>query len=94
VDFGVYERTAKYLRQAIFDVIGLADADRAVLEAAPYAEVYMSPRPPEKQDAGTVIVPYDIFAPKHDWYAFYTPQFDAVEVSGDKRSFTVRYKPD
>ena len=92
VDFGIYEKTAKYLRQAIFNIVELETAERDVLDAAPFEAVYLAPRPPEKQDFSKPIMSYDITTPKQDWYAFFTPKIVAVEISEDKRGFLLRYE--
>ncbi len=92
VDFSIYEKTARYLRLAIFDLIALEEPERLVLDSAPYNTVYLSPRPPEAQDFGKPVVPYDVTVPKQDWYAFYTPKVAEVKETADKRSFSVRYE--
>lgn len=91
VDFNIYEKSAQYFRQAIFDIVGLEAPERAVLGAVPFDTVYRAPRPPEQQDFGRPVDPYDVTTPKHDWYALYTPTFTKVEISDDERCFVVRY---
>ncbi len=92
VDFSVYEKTAQYFREAIFDIVALEAPERSVLDAAPFNAVYRVPRPPEQQDFGKPIDPYDIATKKQDWYAFYTPNFVAIEATDGGRGFVVRYE--
>jgi hypothetical protein len=50
VDFGIYEKTAQYIREAIFDIVGLGEPECSVLDAAPFNAIYLAPTPPEKSD--------------------------------------------
>ena len=92
VNFSLYEKTARYFREAIFDIVGLETSERAVLDAAPFDSVFLAPNPPEKQDFGRPPNPYGIIVPPHDWYSLFSPSVKSVEMREDERSFVVRYE--
>jgi ribosomal protein L37E len=93
--FANYERTGRYIREVIFDLIDLEAADRDVLGYAPYSTVYLPPDPPIHQDFISTPrpVPYQIPPPQpFDWYALnFKPKPKAVVLSADGLEYSVEY---
>ena len=94
VPFGAYEKVAKYVREAIFDLIDLDAESRAML-AGPYSSVYVSPTPPIKQGYNDDRPPRPYEIPPRPPYDYYTLDFKPTPISvtfnETTREFIVAY---
>jgi hypothetical protein len=96
VDLAVYDKTARYIREAIFNLIDFPSDSVSVLGAAPYSSVYESPEPPRQLGYNTdpPPQPYSITPPKpFDYYTLdFQPRPTGISLDKTGREFVVDYE--
>jgi hypothetical protein len=84
VAFTAYAATARYVRIAIFDLVGLEAQHRALIGAQPYNDVYQAPNPP-------MSILRSVQAPT-DWLALdYSPAPTSCKVATNGHEMTIGY---
>jgi hypothetical protein len=84
VPFAIYEKVARYVRQAIFCLVDVKQDTRTLLESAPYRDVYKPPIPPMR-------IEYSM-SPPSDWIAIdFQPSPSAVQLISDGKEFSINY---